>query len=244
MSIATAKFCSPPPRSISHLQPLNNNATPSASISIRQFISPSPNVTRRRFPSLSFSLGSGPYPITGTGRSVFLPFSTTSDSLNATVGLEYDDGGDGGDGGKNNFSGGGGGGGSGGNDGNESSGDSENNSNKKEALMALAEAGRSMESLPMDLKAAIEDGKIPGSIILKYFELEKTPLFAWLMKFGGFKERLLADDLFLAKVFMECGVGMFTKVPLFFFFCSVSILSCSSYMMVVHSLGKTLPILI
>lgn len=31
------------------------------------------------------------------------------------------------------------------------------------------------------------------------------------MQFGAFKERLLADDLFLAKVFMECGVGMFTK---------------------------------
>lgn len=77
--------------------------------------------------------------------------------------------------------------------------------------MVLAEAGRSIESLPKDLKAAIEDGKIPGSIILKYFELEKVPFFAWLMKFGGFKERLLADDLFLAKVFMECGVGMFTK---------------------------------
>ncbi|XP_031281248.1 protein RETICULATA-RELATED 4, chloroplastic-like [Pistacia vera] len=36
-------------------------------------------------------------------------------------------------------------------------------------------------------------------------------LFRWLMQFGGFKERLLADDLFLAKVFFECGVGIFTK---------------------------------
>jgi hypothetical protein len=32
------------------------------------------------------------------------------------------------------------------------------------------------------------------------------------MQFDGFRERLLADDLFLAKVGMECGVGMFTKV--------------------------------
>ncbi|KAE8710596.1 putative poly(p)/ATP NAD kinase [Hibiscus syriacus] len=31
------------------------------------------------------------------------------------------------------------------------------------------------------------------------------------MRFGGFKERLLADDLFLAKVGIECGVGIFTK---------------------------------
>ncbi|XP_008227354.2 PREDICTED: protein RETICULATA-RELATED 4, chloroplastic [Prunus mume] len=31
------------------------------------------------------------------------------------------------------------------------------------------------------------------------------------MQFAGFRERLLADDLFFAKVFMECGVGLFTK---------------------------------
>ncbi|XP_016169360.1 protein RETICULATA-RELATED 4, chloroplastic [Arachis ipaensis] len=33
----------------------------------------------------------------------------------------------------------------------------------------------------------------------------------WLLKFGGFKERLLADDLFLAKLVMECVVVIFTK---------------------------------
>lgn len=198
MSIATANFCSPS-RSVTHLQPLYS---PASSIYIQYFTSV--NVARR-LPSLSFSLGSNPSPIAGS--SVFLAFSTTNDGLNATAILGHDDGGDGGSDG-NNFSGGGGG---GGNDGNENSGDPDNNSNKKEAMMALAEAGRSIESLPMDLKAAIENGRIPGSIILKYFELEKSPLFAWLMKFGGFKERLLADDLFLAKVFMECGVGMFTK---------------------------------
>jgi hypothetical protein len=75
----------------------------------------------------------------------------------------------------------------------------------------LTEAGRSLESLPKDLKAAIEDGRIPGSIVLRYFNLEKSGFFSWLMNFGGFKERLLADDLFLAKVAMECGVGIFTK---------------------------------
>jgi hypothetical protein len=32
------------------------------------------------------------------------------------------------------------------------------------------------------------------------------------MQFDGFRERLLADDLFMAKVGMECFVGMFTKV--------------------------------
>ncbi|CAN6867445.1 unnamed protein product [Brassica oleracea] len=39
----------------------------------------------------------------------------------------------------------------------------------------------------------------------------------WLMQFAGFRERLLADDLFLAKLAMECGVGFFTQVSAFSF---------------------------
>ena len=81
--------------------------------------------------------------------------------------------------------------------------------------MVLAEAGRSLKSLPNDLAAAIESGRVPGSVVTRFLELEKSPLFRWLMQFGGFKERLLADDLFLAKVGFECGVGIFTKVSLF-----------------------------
>ncbi|XP_042488414.1 protein RETICULATA-RELATED 4, chloroplastic-like [Macadamia integrifolia] len=100
-----------------------------------------------------------------------------------------------------------GGGGGGGGDEGEEAGDK----NKGEAILALAEVGRSLDSIPSDLASAIENGRIPGSIVHRYFELEKSPLFRWLLQFGGFKERLLADDLFLAKVFMECGVGIFTK---------------------------------
>lgn len=80
-----------------------------------------------------------------------------------------------------------------------------------EALLVLAESKRSLESLPKDLAAAIQAGRIPGSVVTRYFELEKSGLFKWLMQFAGFRERLLADDLFFAKVFMECGVGLFTK---------------------------------
>lgn len=83
--------------------------------------------------------------------------------------------------------------------------------NKSEAILALAEVGRSLESLPKDLAAAIEAGRVPGSIVSRYFELEKSAVFRWLLQFGGFKERLLADDLFLTKVAIECGVGIFTK---------------------------------
>lgn len=74
-----------------------------------------------------------------------------------------------------------------------------------------------MESLPKDLARAIEAGRIPGSIVKRYIELEKSAVFRWLLNFGGFKERLLADDLFLTKVGIECGVGIFTKVSLFLF---------------------------
>lgn len=81
--------------------------------------------------------------------------------------------------------------------------------------MAIAEAGRSVESLPKDLAAAVEAGRVPGSIVKRFFELEKSVVFRWLLRFDGFKERLLADDLFLAKVAMECGVGIFTKVCAF-----------------------------
>uniref|UniRef100_A0A803LC28 Uncharacterized protein n=2 Tax=Chenopodium quinoa TaxID=63459 RepID=A0A803LC28_CHEQI len=83
--------------------------------------------------------------------------------------------------------------------------------NRAEAILALAEVGRSLESLPKDLSMAVEAGRIPGSILRRYFELEKSPIFRWLLQFGGFKERLLADDLFLTKVGIECGIGMFTK---------------------------------
>ena len=78
--------------------------------------------------------------------------------------------------------------------------------------MVLAEGKQSLESLPKDLAAAIQAGKIPGSVVSRFLELEESRFFGWLMQFGGFRERLLADDLFLAKVGMECFVGMFTKV--------------------------------
>ncbi|XP_042435304.1 protein RETICULATA-RELATED 4, chloroplastic-like [Zingiber officinale] len=83
--------------------------------------------------------------------------------------------------------------------------------NRAEALLVLAEADRTLESLPKDLSAAIENGRVPGLIVQRFFELEKSPVFRWLLQFGGLKERLLGDDLFLTKVAIECGVGIFTK---------------------------------
>lgn len=123
----------------------------------------------------------------------------------------------GGDGGFNgrDSSGGGGDGHSHGDGGGE---DNAGDKNRAEALMVLKEAGRSLESVPKDLAAAIQAGRIPGLVVSRFLELEKSGILRWLLQFGGFKERLLADDLFLAKIFMECGVGVFTKVLLFLFF--------------------------
>ncbi|KAI4306731.1 hypothetical protein L6164_029984 [Bauhinia variegata] len=111
---------------------------------------------------------------------------------------------------------GGGGIGSGGVSGGGGGGDGEHGNagdggEKNEAILVLVQAGRSLESVPNDLAAAIKDGRIPASVVTRFLELEKSGFFRWLLQFGGFKERLLADDLFLFKVFMECGVGVFTK---------------------------------
>lgn len=143
---------------------------------------------------------------------LIVAFSANAAATNSEIDTEFSQGGGIGDDGGKSGGGGGGGGGDGGNEGND---DKNRRKNKEEALIAVAEAGRSLESLPKDLKAAIEDGRIPASIVLRYFDLEKSKFISWLMKFGGFKERLLADDLFLAKVGMECGVGVFTKVVQF-----------------------------
>ncbi|NP_001143763.1 Protein RETICULATA-RELATED 4, chloroplastic [Zea mays] len=109
-------------------------------------------------------------------------------------------------------SGGGGGGGGGEGDGEGEGDGSEGDSvNRREALFVLAQLGRKLESLPADLAAAVEGGRIPGEIVRRFVDLEASPVFRWLLQFGGFKERLLADDLFLTKVAIECGVGIFTK---------------------------------
>ncbi|KAL9253979.1 RETICULATA-RELATED 4, chloroplastic-like protein [Drosera capensis] len=153
-----------------------------------------------------------------TPSSIKLPLSTTfplrSPSLTITTArrnfLAFSVGGHGGDSGNFGGDGGGeGGGGGGGGEGDNDSGDGDKA--RREAMMVLSQIGRSLESLPSDLAAAVKEGRIPAEIVMRYVELEKSPVFRWLLQFGGFRERLLADDLFLAKLGMECGVGIFTK---------------------------------
>ena len=56
--------------------------------------------------------------------------------------------------------------------------------NREEALMVLAEAGRSLKNLPKDLAAAIEAGRVPGAVVSRFLELEKSPVLRWLMQFS------------------------------------------------------------
>ncbi|KAL8545142.1 hypothetical protein ACS0TY_005364 [Phlomoides rotata] len=141
-------------------------------------------------------------------RSLFI---TNAAATNSEINIKLSTGGGDGGGGGSNGGGGGGGGGDNNDDANEGDDDKNKKRNRDEALLVLSEAKRSLDSLPKDLKAAIEDGRIPGSIVSRFFDLEKSGFLSWLMKFAGFKERLLADDLFLAKIGIECGVGLFTK---------------------------------
>ncbi|XP_040994931.1 protein RETICULATA-RELATED 4, chloroplastic-like [Juglans microcarpa x Juglans regia] len=151
-------------------------------------------------PVINLGLTVSPAPALRHHRNLFTPFSIPNDAV-------LSGGDDGDDGKKNKNNGNNGNNGGGGWGGAENAGDK----NREEAIMVLAEAGRLLESLPKDLRAAIEAGKVPGSVVERFLELEKSGLFRWLMQFGGFRERLLADDLFLAKVGIECGVGIFTK---------------------------------
>eukprot|EP00898_Chlorokybus_atmophyticus_P008359 jgi/Chlat1/8524/Chrsp80S07816 len=110
----------------------------------------------------------------------------------------------GGDDGSSGFTGGGGGG-----DNGDSSG-GEGGAKPTELSAALAKASRTLDSLPADLAAALSDGRVPVSVLHRYLSME-TKWFKFLLNFGGFRERLLADNLFLVKVGIECGVGVFTK---------------------------------
>ncbi|XVE76761.1 hypothetical protein DITRI_Ditri13aG0006900 [Diplodiscus trichospermus] len=155
--------------------------------------------------------------ITSSGISTTRSYSIFSPSLSFTVSttgnkfhlpIVFSSGNGGSSSGGTGHGGGGGGGGGGGHGDRD---DEDRSRNRTEAILALAEVGRTFGSLPPDLAVAIEAGRIPGSIVYRYFELEKSAIFRWLLNFGGFKERLLADDLFLTKVGIECGVGIFTK---------------------------------
>lgn len=75
----------------------------------------------------------------------------------------------------------------------------------------LAQLGRKLDSLPSDLAAAVDSGRIGADIVRRFTELEANGFFRWLLQFQGFRERLLADELFLTKLGIECGIGLVAK---------------------------------
>ena len=76
---------------------------------------------------------------------------------------------------------------------------------------AVVLAGKAVETLPAELAQALIDGKLPAEILQRYLDMNKNPFFAWLLSFGGFRERLLADPSFMIKVAIEVGIGICTK---------------------------------
>ncbi|KAF4361044.1 hypothetical protein F8388_016853 [Cannabis sativa] len=123
--------------------------------------------------------------LTTTNSSIFFTPSFPKIKLTASSAALGGSGGGGG-----NDSGGGGGGGDG-------DGDENRKRNRGEAIMAMAEANRSLESLPKDMAAAIEAGRLPGSIVKRYFELEKSAVFRWLLGFEYMKVMAIIADFML-----------------------------------------------
>lgn len=74
----------------------------------------------------------------------------------------------------------------------------------------LAAAGKSLESLPEDLLAALKSGRLPKDVLERYLQLESSLLSPFL-GIQGFRERLLADPSFFVKLGIEIGIGMCAK---------------------------------
>jgi len=78
-------------------------------------------------------------------------------------------------------------------------------------MALLAAFGRTLESLPADIVAAVNSGKISVELLKRYLEGSANWALSPLYALTGFRERLIADPNFLTKVAIECGIGIFTK---------------------------------
>jgi hypothetical protein len=148
-----------------------------------------------------------------------LPLLPKAASKDFSLPLDNSGGGDGDGGSKNRGGGGGGGSGGGGGGGGGSEGGDSGRGAAADAASAaaavaalLSAAGRSAAALPPDFAAALAAGRLAPEVLRRYLALEQSAVQAWLMKFPGFRERLLADPGFLVKVAIECGIGVCTKM--------------------------------
>ncbi|KAL0002912.1 hypothetical protein SO802_016693 [Lithocarpus litseifolius] len=130
-------------------------------------LSPNPILTvhlslphhRRPLPSTSVSLHHNNNPHC----HLLTDFSITNDIASFPSGDDNNNNNNG------NRSGGGGGGGA-------NEGSSAVDKNREETLMVLAEAGRSLKNLPKDFAAMIKVWRVPGAVVSRFLELEKSPV--------------------------------------------------------------------
>lgn len=75
-------------------------------------------------------------------------------------------------------------------------GDGEGNSGAAAGGAMLA--GRALESLPAEMAEALKAGQLPQEMLQRFLDMDKNPIFSWLLKIGcawvaGLHARLLAD---------------------------------------------------
>lgn len=78
--------------------------------------------------------------------------------------------------------------------------------------LLLAAAGKTAADFPADFAVGLTSGKVTLEVLQRYLELQGKVGVSFLMQFPGFRERLLADPAFLAKLGIELGIGICTKL--------------------------------
>lgn len=90
--------------------------------------------------------------------------------------------------------------------------DDNNDDNSDAYASILLAAGRTVDSLPLDVASALKASSLPPELLSRYLALSASPLTsALLARSAGFRERLLGDPSFLLKLAIELGIGLCTK---------------------------------
>lgn len=70
-----------------------------------------------------------------------------------------------------------------------------------------------MAQLPQGVQGAVTAGALTPPLLLRYLELDRAGgLTAWLLKFAGFRDRILMDSGFLTKLGIEMAIGAVAQV--------------------------------
>lgn len=83
----------------------------------------------------------------------------------------------------------------------------------EQLTVLLRDAKAAISDIPADILSAYRGGLIPASAISNYFSARANILSRLLMGAGsGMRNRFLADKLFLLKILIEEGIGIFGKL--------------------------------